>query len=117
MFFPLTAACMSARTTLIPLGETTDEEAISVVTRSGAQAIVTDRLLSLASGDEVAIGDQIRMSALSNVSSAAHFGESVVLKLSKGEGAEQSPRRSVMLTARRPQLLRIVLNASSYRLV
>jgi long-chain acyl-CoA synthetase len=83
IFFPLTAACLSARTTLIPLGETTDEEAISVIIRSGARAIVTDRMLAVASRDEAAIGDRIRLIALSTVS-PARYGESVVLKLTSG---------------------------------
>ena len=84
IFFPLTAACMAARTTLIPLGETTDEEAISVIASSGARAIVTDRTLSVSSADEVAIADRIRAIALSKVSAPAHYGESVVLKLTSG---------------------------------
>jgi len=83
IFFPLLTACMTARITMIPVGETTDEEAISVVVRSGARAIVTDRSLAVTPVDEAVIANRIRLIALPEVP-AVSFGESVVLKLTSG---------------------------------
>jgi acyl-CoA synthetase (AMP-forming)/AMP-acid ligase II len=84
IFFPLMAACLSGRTALLPIGDTTDEEATSVIARSGARAIVTDRALPMESVGEVAVADGIRMVALPETSLAPRYGESVVLKLTSG---------------------------------
>lgn len=83
LFFPLVAACLAARTAIVPLGDTTDEEAISVIDRAGAHAVVTDRALRLPAGGDRALPDGFRLVALSTRSAASH-GESVVLKLTSG---------------------------------
>ena len=84
VFFPLVAACMSARAALIPLGDTTDDEAMSVLTRSGARAIVTDRSLPVESIDHVPLSHGIRIVALSEPASPPPHRESVILKLTSG---------------------------------
>jgi len=84
IFFPLVAACMSARVALIPLGDTTDGEAISVILGSGARAVVTDRALAVESLDHVAIADGIRIVALRKPSPPPPHRESVLLKLTSG---------------------------------
>jgi long-chain acyl-CoA synthetase len=86
-FFPLLAACMAARTTFIPLGETTDEEAAAVIVESGARAVVTDRALPFESTDEAAVGDGMRLVVRPAPSGRASYGESVVLKLTSGSTA------------------------------
>jgi len=84
IFFPLTVACLSGRTALLPIGDTTDEEATSVIARSRARAIVTDRALAIECVDEVPIADGMRMVTLPDTSPAPGYGESVVLKLTSG---------------------------------
>ena len=84
VFFPLVAACMSARVALIPLGDTTDDEAISVMTNSGARAIVTDRVLPVEPLDHVALAHGIRIVALRERSAPPPYRESVMLKLTSG---------------------------------
>jgi len=84
VFFPLVAACLSAGAALIPLGETTDDEAVSAVLESGARAVVTDRTLALPSNRAVAIGDGMRIVALGAGPIDTPFPEGVVLKLTSG---------------------------------
>ena len=83
-FFPLVAACMSARTALVPLGETTDEEAAAVIVASHARVVVTDRALALPAAEEVPIGDGIRLITLAGGQRPTSYGEAVVLKLTSG---------------------------------
>ncbi len=84
IFFPVLAACLSARTALLPLGETTDEEASAVIASSGARAVVTDRALPLATAGTIALGDGVQLAALARRATAPGYGEAVVLKLTSG---------------------------------
>jgi len=83
VFFPLVAACMSAGAALIPLGETTDDEAVSVITKSGARAVITDRTLPLPRTAGAARAAGMRIVALRQEGTAA-YPASVVLKLTSG---------------------------------
>jgi acyl-CoA synthetase (AMP-forming)/AMP-acid ligase II len=84
VFFALVAACMSARMALIPLGDATDEEAISVVTKSGARAIATDRALPLSTLDQRRLSDGTRIMTLPDPANPAPLREAVILKLTSG---------------------------------
>src|SRR4029077_1472781 len=57
VFFSLLAACMSAGTALVALGEATDQEAAAVADGCQAAAIVTDRPLPNTALDRMTIGD------------------------------------------------------------
>src|SRR4029077_2431669 len=63
-FFSLFAACMSAGTALVALGEATDQEAASVINLCQAPALVPDRPLPAGVLDQVAVGGGIRIAAL-----------------------------------------------------
>ncbi len=83
-FFSLFAACMSAGTALVALGEATDQEAGSVINLCQAAALVTDRPLPAGVLDQVAVGGGIRIAALRPPRSREVYGESTVLKLTSG---------------------------------
>jgi acyl-CoA synthetase (AMP-forming)/AMP-acid ligase II len=84
VFFALVAACMSRRLTLIPLGDATDEEAVSVVKRSAARAVATDRALPLSTLDQRTLPDGTRIMALPEAAEPAAHREAVILKLTSG---------------------------------
>jgi acyl-CoA synthetase (AMP-forming)/AMP-acid ligase II len=84
IFFPLVAACMAARVSLIPLGDATDGEAMSVIARSGARGIVTDRTLPVESLDYAGLGHGVRIVCLREASITPTYRESVVLRLTSG---------------------------------
>ena len=84
VFFPLLAACMTAGAALVALGEATDEEASSVVASCQAAAIVTDRVLPMASREQVTIGRGVQIVTLKTPRRAKLYGESMVLKLTSG---------------------------------
>jgi acyl-CoA synthetase (AMP-forming)/AMP-acid ligase II len=83
IFFPVLAACMDLGAAIVPMGEATDAEARSVVERSGAAAIITDRPLPLNAVREVMIGDGIRLLSLRD-NGTITYGTSVMLKLTSG---------------------------------
>ena len=84
IFFPVLAACMEVGAAIVPLGEATDAEARSVVDRSAAAAVITDRPLPLEAVSEVPVGDGIRLLSLGRGKGSISYGESVVLKLTSG---------------------------------
>jgi acyl-CoA synthetase (AMP-forming)/AMP-acid ligase II len=84
IFFPVLAACMDVGAAIVPLGEATDAEARSVVERSAAAAIITDRPLPLEAVGEVMVRDGIRLLSLDRKNCSISYGESVVLKLTSG---------------------------------
>ena len=84
VFFSLLAACMSAGTALVALGEATDQEAAAVADSCQAAAIVTDRPLPIAALDRMTIGDGIQIAALRPARRPEVYSESAVLKLTSG---------------------------------
>src|SRR5580693_5744506 len=56
IFFSVLAACMEVGAAVVPLGEATDAEARSVVERSAAAAVITDRPLPLEAAGEMMVG-------------------------------------------------------------
>jgi acyl-CoA synthetase (AMP-forming)/AMP-acid ligase II len=84
IFFPVLAACMEVGAAIVPLGEATDAEARSVVERSAAAAVITDRPLPLEAAGEMMVGDGIRLLSLGRQNGSISYGESVVLKLTSG---------------------------------
>ena len=87
VFFSLLTACLTTGAALVALGETTDEEAASVVASCGAAAVVTDRPLPLSAADRRIITGGLTIAALRRPPSAPVYGESVVLKLTSGSTA------------------------------
>jgi acyl-CoA synthetase (AMP-forming)/AMP-acid ligase II len=84
IFFPVLAACMEVGAAIVPLGEATDAEARSVVERSAAAAVITDRPLPLEAAGEMMVGDGIRLLSLGRQNGSISYGESVLLKLTSG---------------------------------
>jgi long-chain acyl-CoA synthetase len=84
IFFSVLAACMEVGAAVVPLGEATDAEARSVVERSGAAAVITDRSLPLEAVSDVSVGSGIRLLSVRHQDRATSYGESVVLKLTSG---------------------------------
>jgi acyl-CoA synthetase (AMP-forming)/AMP-acid ligase II len=83
VFFSLVVACMQVGATLLPLGEATDAEALAIVDRSDAVAVVTDRSLPLDSADSSEVDRGLSIFRLR--SRPAHsYGQSVVIKLTSG---------------------------------
>ena len=87
VFFPLLAACMDLGAVLLPLGEATDAEAVSLVGQAGTSAVVTDRALPLDAVQEQLLHPAIRLLKLREPDDRHVFGESVVLKLTSGSTA------------------------------
>jgi acyl-coenzyme A synthetase/AMP-(fatty) acid ligase len=91
VFFPLLAACMEAGAVLLPLGEATDAEALAIVEKSRAAAVVTDRALTLDAADATAIDRGVSIAALRRDDDSGQgdhkgrpYGSSVVVKLTSG---------------------------------
>jgi acyl-CoA synthetase (AMP-forming)/AMP-acid ligase II len=84
IFFSVLVGCLEAGVAIVPLGEATDAEARSLVERSGAAAIITDRPLALDALDEAMVGDGIRLLTLRRRGGTTSYGESVLLKLTSG---------------------------------
>jgi long-chain acyl-CoA synthetase len=84
IFFPLVVACMDLGAALLPIGETTDAEAMSLVRRAGAAAVITDRALALETLQEERLDGPIRLLKLRHHDGGQPLGASVILKLTSG---------------------------------
>ena len=84
VFFPLFVACLDVGAVLLPLGEATDVEASAIVGNAGADAIVSDRLLPLASIGETQLDSDVWLRRLAHGSETRRYGESLLIKLTSG---------------------------------
>src|SRR5581483_11413894 len=82
VFFSLLVACMELGTSLLPLGEATDAEAVALIERSGAAVVVSARTLPIADATAAATCAGARIVRRRGLS--AGYGERVVLKLTSG---------------------------------
>jgi len=82
VFFSLVVACMEFGTSLLPLGEATDAEAVSLIERAGAALVVSARTLPIRDGTAAATCAGVRI--VRRRAAAPGYGERVVLKLTSG---------------------------------
>jgi acyl-CoA synthetase (AMP-forming)/AMP-acid ligase II len=93
IFFSVVAACVEAGAALVPLGEATDAEAVSLIEQAGALAVITDRNLPLHAVRERTLGSGVRILRLADRRNPPQYGQSVVLKLTSG--STHLPRAAV----------------------
>jgi acyl-CoA synthetase (AMP-forming)/AMP-acid ligase II len=93
IFLSVVAACVEAGAALVPLGDATDAEAVSLVEQAGALAVITDRTLPLHAVREHTLGSGVRILRLADRLNPPHYGLSVVLKLTSG--STHLPRAAV----------------------
>jgi long-chain acyl-CoA synthetase len=84
VFFPLVVACMREGATLLPLGEATDAEALEIVDRSQAVAVVTERSLPFEAAASSEVDHALSMFRVRRRSPGHSYGQSVVIKLTSG---------------------------------
>ncbi|MES1254128.1 MAG: AMP-binding protein, partial [Acidobacteriota bacterium] len=84
IYFPLVAACLDAGATLLPLGETTTAEAVALVERSGAAAVVSDRPLPLDARSDTALPGGTRLLRLDQAAPSLAPAGAAMLKLTSG---------------------------------
>jgi acyl-coenzyme A synthetase/AMP-(fatty) acid ligase len=98
LFFSLVVACMELGAALVPLGDATDAEAVTLVEQANATAIVTERPLSLPGVERagLASGAMLLIRPASR-NGGSRFGASVVLKLTSG--STQVPKAAVATEA------------------
>ncbi len=84
VFFPLVVACMEAGAVLLPLGEATDTEAVAIIDRCHAAAVVTDRSLPVDVAGQSEIDRAVSVVRLRSRPQADAYGQSVVIKLTSG---------------------------------
>jgi len=97
VFFPLVVACFDAGVTLLPLGETTTSEAVALVERSGAAAVVTDRTLPLAPLATAALPGSVTLLSLKPAGATLAQSHAAILKLTSG--STELPRVAVATEA------------------
>ena len=84
VFVSTIVACLEAGVALVPLGEATDAEAVTVIEQVGAAAVITDRVLPLGSASRYSVTPSVSVRKLVGDSSQRRFPPSVVLKLTSG---------------------------------
>ena len=83
-FFALFVACAEVGAALVPLGETTDAEALAVIDQSGAVAIVSNRRLALDTSRSIDLDGEVSVYGLRSPHQQRAYPPSSVLKLTSG---------------------------------
>jgi long-chain acyl-CoA synthetase len=83
-FFSLFVACAEVGAALVPLGETTDAEALSVIVQSDAVAVVSNRPLSLDTSRSIDLDGEVSVYGLRSPHQQRAYPPSSVLKLTSG---------------------------------
>lgn len=83
IFFPLVAACMAAGATLLPVGETTDAEAVAIVHNAGAAAVVATRPLGVQTIGQTPVDRDVSLFRLP-AERSNRYGRSKIVKLTSG---------------------------------
>jgi acyl-CoA synthetase (AMP-forming)/AMP-acid ligase II len=97
IYFPLVAACLEVGATLLPLGETTTAEAVALVERSGAAAMVSDRPLPVDARSDTALPGGMRLLRLDRPGPSLAPAGAAMLKLTSG--STELPRVAVATEA------------------
>jgi long-chain acyl-CoA synthetase len=83
-FLTTLVACMEAGAALLPIGESTDAEAVTMIRNAGAAAVVTNRRLPVPFTDETLLGDDDVIGRVRAGGSTLDLPPSVLIKLTSG---------------------------------
>jgi acyl-CoA synthetase (AMP-forming)/AMP-acid ligase II len=86
-FFSVFVACLDVGALLLPLGEATDAEAVTLVRETGAVAVISDRALPITPVEEARVDDDVRVTRVADRPGWAPQGRSLVMKLTSGSTA------------------------------
>jgi len=84
VFFAAIVSCLEAGVALVPIGEATDAEAVTLIAQAEAAAVITDRELPLPSARRCALTASVSLHKLVAHSDQRRYPPSVVLKLTSG---------------------------------
>lgn len=84
LFFALLVACLDAGVSLVPLGESTDTEAVAIVERCGASMIVTARQLPLTARRTIDLDRELQLIRLETLHKDTGSAQASVMKLTSG---------------------------------
>jgi long-chain acyl-CoA synthetase len=97
IFFSLVVACLNVGAALVPLGDATESEAVALIDRAGAVAVITDRALPFTPVRELSLGSGVRLLRLADRRDPPQYGSAVVLKLTSG--STDLPRAAIAAEA------------------
>ena len=83
-FVALFVACAEVGAALVPLGETTDAEALAVIDQSGAVAVVSNRRLAVDASRSIDLDGEVSVYGLQSAHRQRGYPPSSVLKLTSG---------------------------------
>jgi acyl-CoA synthetase (AMP-forming)/AMP-acid ligase II len=86
-FFSVFVACLDVGALLLPLGEATEAEAVTLVRETGAVAVISDRALPITPVEEARVDDDVRVIRVADRPGWAPRGRSLVMKLTSGSTA------------------------------